>query len=78
MLIVPVPAAAVAAADVVQVEMWSACQSLVFGSAGQVLFGRAFFNRHGLAHLQETFLSFEENFEVWIWLALSIERCCIQ
>lgn len=30
----------------------------------QVLFGRAFFKRHGLAAVQQAFLEFEGNFEV--------------
>lgn len=56
--------------DHVQVELWSACQRLVFQSAGRVLFGEAFFARHGLDAVQHEFLTFEENFEVTQhWLA---------
>eukprot|EP00878_Enallax_costatus_P026804 GHUV01028803.1.p1 GENE.GHUV01028803.1~~GHUV01028803.1.p1 ORF type:complete len:247 (+),score=65.51 GHUV01028803.1:153-893(+) len=47
-----------------RVELWSACQSLVFSCAGQVLFGKQFFQRHGLEEVLKTFLTFEENFEV--------------
>eukprot|EP00775_Hariotina_reticulata_P002863 gene2863-3155_t len=47
-----------------QVELWSSCQRLVFASAGQVLFGRLFFERHGLDQLLDAFLAFESNFEV--------------
>lgn len=48
-----------------QVELWSSCQHLVFSCAGQVLFGKQFFQRHGLEDVQKAFLTFEENFEVW-------------
>ncbi|KAF6254878.1 cytochrome P450 [Scenedesmus sp. NREL 46B-D3] len=47
-----------------KVELWSACQRLVFQSAGRVLFGEAFFARHGLDAVQHEFLTFEENFEI--------------
>lgn len=47
-----------------QVELWASCQRLVFQSAGRVLFGEAFFDRHGLQAVQREFLTFEENFEV--------------
>lgn len=47
-----------------QVELWSSCQRLVFASAGRVLFGRPFFERHGEEQLLQAFLTFEGNFEV--------------
>jgi hypothetical protein len=47
-----------------QVELWASCQRLVFQSAGRVLFGDAFFARHGLDAVQREFLTFEGNFEV--------------
>jgi hypothetical protein len=47
-----------------QVELWSASKTLVFQSAGGVLFGTKFFQRHGPKAVQETFFGFEESFEV--------------
>ncbi|WIA16335.1 hypothetical protein OEZ85_013034 [Tetradesmus obliquus] len=47
-----------------KVELWASCQRLVFQSAGRVLFGQAFFDRHGLEAVQQEFLTFEENFEI--------------
>jgi hypothetical protein len=47
-----------------QVELWASCRRLVFQSAGRVLFGEAFFSRHGMEDVQREFLTFEDNFEV--------------
>eukprot|EP00879_Flechtneria_rotunda_P018291 GHRR01019188.1.p1 GENE.GHRR01019188.1~~GHRR01019188.1.p1 ORF type:complete len:508 (+),score=214.12 GHRR01019188.1:966-2489(+) len=47
-----------------KVELWESCQQLVFDCAAQVLFGTRFFQRHGLTDVRQSFLVFEEQFEV--------------